>query len=64
MKFLRRFDLNDAHFYAGAMLFAGLWLTWSLGLALIVTGAVVAAIGFVSVLVGAFASGPISGGKH
>jgi hypothetical protein len=39
MKFLRRFDLNNAHFYAGmAMLFAGLWLTWSLGLALIVTG--------------------------
>ena len=60
MNFLRRllarFDLNDAHFYAGmAMLFVGLWLTWSLGLALIVTGAVVAVVGFVSALLGVFA---------
>ena len=45
------FDGNDAHFYAGvAMLFAGLWLNYSLGLALIVAGAVVATVGFVSAL--------------
>lgn len=48
----KRFDPNDAHFYAGmAMVFCGLWLTASLGVALLVCGAVVATVGFVCALI-------------
>lgn len=52
---IKRFDPNDAHFYAGmAMLFLGLWLTYSLGVALTVCGTVVAAVGFVCALINIF----------
>jgi hypothetical protein len=54
-RFLAVFDITDAHFYIGmTMLFLGLWLYHSLGLALIVTGGLVAAVGFVSALFGVF----------
>lgn len=47
-----RFDGNDVHFYIGmAMLFAGLYLTAGIGLALIVCGAALASVGFISVLI-------------
>lgn len=67
MKFLQslaaRFDGNDTHFYIGlTMLFAGLWLSYSLGLALIVTGATLAAVGLVSALLAMVP--PARGGKR
>ena len=51
----RYFDLNDIHLYVGlGMLFTGLWLNYSLGLALIVTGSLVAAVAVVTTLVDVF----------
>ncbi|RPH57578.1 MAG: hypothetical protein EHM81_11380 [Chloroflexi bacterium] len=46
-----RLDANDAHFYFGLiLLFSGLWLLCSVGLALTVCGALLAAVGFFGAL--------------
>ena len=53
---LRRFlGIHDVHFYVGlTMLFFGLWLCQSLGLALCVVGGLVAVTGFACGLIEAF----------